>query len=367
MTGQTKRVLIVDDSAVVRQTLRGILEDHPRLEVMGTASDPLAARDQIRRQLPDVITLDIEMPRMDGVTFLRRLMAQRPLPVVVCSSLVGDGTETLGAVLEAGAVDVITKPQLAQRQFFLDSATRIRDAVYAAAHARLGRARRTERMPAASRADSPAIVGVATTSRAPGGAMLKTTETVVAIGASTGGTEALRHVLERLPPYAPPIVVVQHMPAGFTAAFARRLDGLCQVTVAEAQNGDALLRGRVLIAPGDRHLALTRSGATYRVTIEDGPLINRHRPSVDRLFDSVAERAGTNAVGIIMTGMGDDGARGLKRMRDAGARTFGQNEASSVVYGMPACAKAMDAVDAELDLDDIAEVIIGLDEQAAKR
>ncbi|MEM6487285.1 MAG: chemotaxis response regulator protein-glutamate methylesterase [Pseudomonadota bacterium] len=379
MGSPPKQVLIVDDSALVREALAAILSDHPGLEVMGTAGDPLGARDVIRRRVPDVITLDIEMPRMDGITFLRRLMAQRPIPVVVCSSLVGDGTRTLGAVLDAGAIDVIAKPQLGQRQFFEDSATRIRDTVYAAALARPRdrreaaptagdaggdtetRQRRAGHSAAApDRASAGPRTAGAVSRRGDGGAMIKTTEKVVAIGASTGGTEALRELLERLPHFAPPIVVVQHMPAGFTAAFSRRLDGLCQVTVKEAEDGDTLIRGRVLIAPGDRHMTLTRSGAHYGVAIKDGPLVNRHRPSVDVLFDTVADRAGANALGIIMTGMGDDGARGLKRMRDAGARTLGQDEASCVVYGMPAVARSMDAVEEELPPAALAERVCTL-------
>lgn len=327
-TGKKKRILIVDDSASVRQTLSEIINDHDELEVMATAGDPFQATEQIARETPDAITLDVEMPRMDGITFLRRLMAQRPIPVVVCSSLVGDGTATLSAALEAGAIDVVAKPTLGVRQNLLDSKIQIQNAVLGATRARLARHR-----PLATRSKQSADVILPPPKS---GAMLKTTETVIVIGASTGGTEALREVLERMPPFAPPIVIVQHMPETFTRAFAQRLDSLCQISVQEARDGDSVIRGRALIAPGGKHMLLTRSGANYRVEVRDGPLVNRHRPSVDVLFRSAARVAGSNAIGVILTGMGDDGARGMKEMRDAGAKTIGQNEESCVVYGMPA-------------------------------
>ncbi|WP_050930087.1 protein-glutamate methylesterase/protein-glutamine glutaminase [Aestuariivita boseongensis] len=344
------RVLIVDDSASVRETLVRIISDHPALEVMGTAADPFRASEILKREKPDVITLDVEMPRMDGVTFLRRLMAQHPMPVVVCSSLVGDGTATLESVLAAGAVDIIQKPSLGVRDALLDQKIMIQNAVLGAAQAR------TERLGRGashrSKASADAVLPAPT-----GRAMAKTTETVIAIGASTGGTDALRLVLERLSPFSPPIVIVQHMPESFTAAFAKRLDSSCAITVKEAANGDTLLRGQALIAPGNRHMLLRRSGATYCVEVRDGPLVNRHRPSVDVLFRSVAQYAGPNASGFILTGMGDDGAKGLLEMRNAGAHTFGQNEESCVVYGMPAEAKKIGAVSRELDLDGIANTI----------
>lgn len=352
------RVLIVDDSAVVRQTLSSILSAHPEIEVMATASDPFVAAERIRAEVPDVITLDVEMPRMDGITFLRRLMSQRPLPVVVCSSLVGQGTQTMMAALDAGAVDIIQKPQVATRQFLEESSVRIQDVVLAASRARLDR-RRGPAMPAAAARPAASMAPPPTT------AMAKTTQCVVAIGASTGGTEALRIVLEGLPPYGPPVVIVQHMPEAFTSAFAQRLDSLTQITVREARDGDSVLRGQALIAPGNRHMMLRRSGANYRVEVTDGPLVSRHRPSVDVLFRSVAKYAGPNGIGVIMTGMGSDGAKGLKEMRDAGGHTIGQNEASCVVYGMPKEAKKLGGVVQEADLDAIPGMLSELGRETA--
>lgn len=343
------RVLIVDDSASVRETLRGILGEHPLIEVMGTASDPFRASEILRHETPDVITLDVEMPRMDGVTFLRRLMGQHPMPVVVCSSLVGDGTATLESVLAAGAVDIIQKPTLGVRDGLMDQKIMIQNAVLGAAQARPEKLSHTTHH---SKATSNS--GLKASS---GQAMAKTTETVVAIGASTGGTEALRIVLEQLPPYSPPIVIVQHMPEAFTAAFAKRLDSTCAITVKEAADGDTLLRGRALIAPGNKHMMVRRSGAVYRVDVRDGELVNRHRPSVDVLFRSVAQYAGQNAGGFIMTGMGNDGAQGLLEMQKSGAATYGQTEESCVVYGMPAEAKKLGAVTREFDLNGIAYAI----------
>ncbi len=346
------RVLIVDDSAVVRQTMAEIIGTDPQLEVMGTAHDPFVAAQRIRAERPDVITLDVEMPRMDGVTFLRKLMAQNPIPVVMCSSLVGANTETLAQAMAAGAVDVICKPQIGIRGFLEESRITICDAVRAAAQARLSRMpqRHVEAKLTADAVLPPP------TSRA----MAKTTEKVVAVGASTGGTEALRLFLKQMPLDCPPIVIVQHMPEAFTAAFARRLDSECAINVHEARQGDRLLRGHALIAPGNRHTLLTRSGATYAVEVREGPLVSRHRPSVDVLFRSVARHAGHNAVGVIMTGMGDDGARGMKEMRDAGARTVGQCEQSCVVYGMPKEAMKMGGVEEEMMLERISEAVLRL-------
>ncbi len=326
------KVLIVDDSASVRQTLADILSSDPEIEVVGTASDPFVAATRMRDVLPDVITLDVEMPRMDGITFLRKIMAQRPIPVVMCSSLTEQGSETLMQALDAGAVDVVLKPKMDVRQSLLETAATLCDTVRAAAQARLpqanalrARRRMVERKLSADVMMPP-----------PGAhAMARTTEKVVCVGASTGGTESLRLVLESLPVDCPGIVVVQHMPERFTAAFARRLNGLCEVEVKEAEDGDSVLRGRVLIAPGNRHMLLQRSGARYSVAIKDGPQVSRHRPSVDVLFRSAAHHAGANAVGILMTGMGDDGASGLLEMRAAGALTIAQDEASCVVFGMP--------------------------------
>lgn len=347
-----KKVLIVDDSALVRQTIADIINAHPRLRVCATANDPFQAAERMRKEIPDVIVLDVEMPRMDGITFLRRLMAQRPVPVVICSTLVGDNSATHLAALEAGAVEIIQKPNLSTRRFLQESSIRIQDAVLAASQAHLSRRRV---IPNEEKRNADAILPQARPR-----AMLQTTHKVVAIGASTGGTEALRRVLQAMPRTAPPIVIVQHMPEAFTSGFARRLDEQCEITVTEAKTGDSVLPGHALIAPGSSHMLLTRSGANYRVEVRDGPLVNRHRPSVDVLFRSVSSVAGANAVGVIMTGMGDDGARGLKEMRDNGARTLGQNEASCVVYGMPAEARRLGAVEEEVDLDDIAARILRL-------
>ncbi|MDE4133895.1 chemotaxis response regulator protein-glutamate methylesterase [Phaeobacter sp. QD34_3] len=342
------KVLVVDDSAVVRQAMQTILDADPDLEVIGVASDPLVAAERIRRQVPDVITLDVEMPRMDGITFLRRLMAQKPIPVVICSTLVTDRSETLAQALDAGAVDIVLKPELGIREFFEEACTTLCDTVKAAAQARLQIVRRpkTQKKLSADAMLAPPVK-----------AMARTTEKVIAIGASTGGTEALRVVLESLPIDCPPTLVVQHMPETFTAAFARRLDSVCDVTVREARSGDRMLRGHVLIAPGNHHTLLTRSGANYGVEVKDGPLVSRHRPSVDVMFRSVAQYAGKNAVGVIMTGMGDDGAKGLLEMREAGARTLGQSEESCVVYGMPKEAMKAGGVEEEVHLDRIAAAI----------
>jgi two-component system chemotaxis response regulator CheB len=325
------RVLVVDDSATVRQTLAAILGEDPQIEVIGAASDPFSAARHIAKEVPDVITLDVEMPRMDGITFLRKLMAQHPLPVVMCSSLTEDGSETLMQALEAGAVDVILKPKLGVADHLLESRSHICEVVKGAAQARpqarLGRVMAPERKLTADAVLPPP--------QASSGAMARTTEKVICLGASTGGTESLREVLQALPANAPGIVIVQHMPEKFTAAFARRLNDLCAIEVKEAADGDAVLRGRALIAPGNHHTLLERSGARYCVSVRSGPLVSRHRPSVDVLFRSAARCAGANAVGVIMTGMGDDGARGLHEMKEAGAYTIAQDEATSVVFGMP--------------------------------
>jgi len=344
------RVLIVDDSAVVRQTLAAILSTDPRIEVLATASDPFVAADRIREDMPDVITLDIELPRMDGLTFLRKIMSQHPIPVVICSSLAGEGTESAFRALEYGAVEIIAKPRLGTRQFLEDSRVILCQTVKAAASARLRPLRPAQIIEPKLTADailSPAIH-----------AMAETTEKVVVIGASTGGTEALKTLLEALPPHAPGIVIVQHMPELFTRAFADRLNGLCRITVKEAETNDSVLRGRALIAPGNHHLLLKRSGARYFVEVKDGPLVCRHRPSVDVLFRSAARYAGSNAVGVILTGMGDDGARGMLEMKQAGAPTIAQDEASCVVFGMPKEAIELNCVDRVVPLDAVAGAIL---------
>jgi two-component system chemotaxis response regulator CheB len=350
------RVLVIDDSASVRQTLVSVLEADPDIEVMGVAPDPFVAARRIQEEIPDVITLDVEMPRMDGITFLRKLMSQRPIPVVMCSSLTEMGSETLMQALEAGAVDVILKPKIAAADHLNEIGDRIRHVVKAAAQARLGNVRRT--YSASASGPTKKLTADAVLPPPTGRAMAKTTEKVVCIGASTGGTESLREVLEALPANAPGIVIVQHMPEKFTAAFARRLNSLCQVEVKEAEHGDPVLRGHVLIAPGDRHTLLERQGARYHVSVRTGPLVSRHRPSVDVLFRSAARSAGANAVGIILTGMGDDGARGLEEMKNAGAHTVAQDEATSVVFGMPREAIARGAAAKILPLEHMAREIM---------
>lgn len=342
------RVLIVDDSATVRQTLRAVLESDPELEVMGTAVDPLVAAQHIREEVPDVILLDIEMPRMDGLTFLDRVMQQHPIPIVICSTLTERGSESALDALDRGAVEVIAKPKLGTKTFLEEARVQICATVKAAAHVK---PRRLERV--GLRQDATAVLAKA---GRPG--RLVTTEKVVAIGASTGGTEALAQVLGALPMDGPGVVVVQHMPEHFTAQFAKRLDSLCAMRVKEAVSGDSLLRGHVLIAPGGKHLLLQRSGARYFVEVRDGPLVARHRPSVDVLFRSTARYAGKNAVGVILTGMGDDGAQGMLELKQAGATTLAQDEATSVVYGMPREAAKLGAVDHILGLHDISSAIL---------
>jgi len=355
------RVLVVDDSASVRQAMKSVLESDPAIEVMATASDPFVAIERIAHEVPDVITLDVEMPRMDGLTFLEKLMAQHPVPVVICSSLTDQGSQTALAALEKGAVEIITKPKLGTKQFIEESAIHICDVVKSAAHARLRRGARAAPpavVPALQIA--PKLTADAMIARPSSRAMIATTEKIVAIAASTGGTEALRTLLEALPADAPGMVIVQHMPERFTASFAERLDRGCRVTVKEAANGDSVLRGQALIAPGNRHLLLKRSGARYFVEVRDGPLVSRHRPSADVLFRSTARYAGQNAVGVIMTGMGDDGAKGLLEMRQAGAHTLAQDEASCVVFGMPHEAIKLGGVGNVLPLETIAPELVRL-------
>lgn len=346
------KVLIVDDSAVIRQSMTEILTGDPEIEVIGTAADPFLAADKIRQQLPDVITLDIEMPRMDGLTFLQKIMSQHPIPVVICSSLTGKGAETTLKALQYGAVEIITKPKLGARQFLEESRVIIRDAVKAAASVRVRPLSGTP-VEVAKKLTADAVL-----SKPDGAEIIGTTEKVVVVGASTGGTEALRIFLEALPHDAPGVVIVQHMPEHFTAAFARRLDSNCRVSVKEASNGDSVIPGRALIAPGNRHLLLKRSGTRYYVEVKDGPLVSRHRPSVDVLFRSAARYAGRNAIGVIMTGMGDDGAKGLLELRQAGAVTLAQDEASCVVFGMPKEAIRLGAAGNVLPLADVAPAVL---------
>lgn len=344
------KVLIVDDSAVVRQTMTTILSSDKDIEVIGSASDPFFAAKKISKEVPDVITLDVEMPRMDGLTFLRKIMHQHPIPVVIISSLTSKGTETGLKALEYGAVEIITKPQMNTKQFIEESRIKICDAVKAAALARLKRKNFTpQHIEVEPKYSADAVIPKSTQQ-----SMIKTTEIVVAVGASTGGTDALRVFLEALPLDSPGIVIVQHMPENFTRSFANRLNELCKITVKEAENNDSVIRGRALIAPGNHHMLLKRSGAKYYVEIKDGPLVNRHRPSVDVLFRSTARYAGKNALGIIMTGMGDDGAKGLLEMKESGAKTIAQDEKSCVVFGMPHEAIKLNAADKILPLDSIA-------------
>lgn len=345
------KVLIVDDSALVRQTLRDILALDPQIEVMASASDPFVAAEKMKQEIPDVITLDIEMPRMDGITFLQKLMAQHPIPVVICSTLTEQGSETTLKALENGAVEIIQKPKLGTKSFLEESRVRICDAVKAAAQVRVKRSPEVRNI-------EPKLTADAVIARPTSKAMIETTEKVVAVGASTGGTEALRVLLQAFPPDAPGVVVVQHMPEHFTGAFARRLDGICRITVKEAEQNDTVIRGRALIAPGNRHMLLKRSGARYYIEIKDGPLVCRHRPSVDVLFRSAARYAGRNCVGVIMTGMGDDGARGMREMNEAGATTIAQDEESCVVFGMPNEAIKLGGVDRVLPLVSIAPELL---------
>lgn len=336
------RVLIVDDSAVVRQVFARELAKDPEIEVVGTAPDPFVARDLIVQLKPDVITLDIEMPRMDGLTFLRKLMHYYPLPVVVVSSLAPASSALALEALDVGAVEVMCKPSAAYSVG--DMVVALIDKVKAAACADVrGRLQRRQRHSGPATPLQP---------------LARTTNQLVAIGASTGGTVAIEHILAVMPPDAPGIVITQHMPELFTKSFADRLDGLCRIKVKEAQDGDSVVPGVALIAPGNQHMLLQRSGARYFVNIKFGPLVNRHRPSVEVMFNSVARAAGRNALGVILTGMGGDGAKGLLQMREAGAATIAQDEASCVVFGMPKVAIDLGAVERVLPLDRIPGAIL---------
>jgi|TARA_B100000315_G_scaffold254512_1_gene295714 two-component system chemotaxis response regulator CheB len=350
----TTSVLIVDDSAVVRQVLTEMVGRAPGLRVMGAVPDPIFAMKRMEVQWPDVIVLDIEMPRMDGITFLKKIMAEHPTPVVICSTLTEKGAEVTMEAMASGALDIITKPKVGLKGFLEESRTLLTDAIKAAKEARMSKVkvRSAKPMPSQPKLNADAVIPQHARP------MAETTDRVVALGTSTGGTQALEAVLTCLPRVAPGIVVVQHMPEQFTQGFATRLDGICAVQVKEAEQGDRVIPGRVLIAPGGSHMLLQRSGAQYRVEIKDGPLVSRHRPSVDVLFRSVAQAAGRNATGIIMTGMGDDGARGLSEMRTSGALTVAQDEATCVVYGMPKEAVMLGAVDLTIPLPNIPEAIL---------
>jgi len=375
MNEQPIRVLIVDDSAVVRQVLTTVLGSDSRITVIGAVADPIFAMQRMNQEWPDVVVLDIEMPRMDGITFLRKLMGVRPTPVVVCSTLTEAGAQTTMQAMAAGAVTAVTKPTVGLKSFLEKDEGDLVNAVRAAAACNMHRVKALSTAlstapasratgshgPSAGQAPTvaerpmvPAQLGAA---GATGRAMAVTTDRIVALGTSTGGTQALELVLTGLPRTAPGIVIVQHMPEKFTAAFAARMDQRCQIRVTEATDGERVLAGRALVAPGGKHMEVRRDGAQYRVVISDGPAVSRHKPSVDVLFRSVAESAGANALGVIMTGMGDDGARGLKLMRESGAKTLGQNEATCVVYGMPKVAMSMGAVQFEIAVEQIAGAI----------
>ncbi|MCE8040017.1 chemotaxis response regulator protein-glutamate methylesterase [Halomonas sp. MCCC 1A11062] len=337
------KVLCVDDSALIRDLLSEIINSQPDMEVVAVAPDPLVARDLIKQHNPDVLTLDVEMPRMDGLDFLERLMRLRPMPVLMVSSLTQAGSEITLRALELGAVDFVAKPSLGIRSGMLEYANDIAEKIRAAAKSRPRQARPAQAAP------RPAL-------KAP----LVSSEKLIIIGASTGGTEAIRAVLEPLPANSPAILITQHMPGGFTRSFAERLNRLCNITVKEASDGERVLPGHAYIAPGDAHLKLARSGANYVARLDDGPPVNRHRPSVDVLFHSAATQAGRNAIGVILTGMGKDGAAGLLEMRQAGSATLAQDEASCVVFGMPREAIALGGAVEVVGLDEIPERLMAL-------
>ena len=339
------RVLVVDDSALIRQLLTAILSSDKEIEVIGAAADPYIARDKIKALNPDVLTLDVEMPRMDGLTFLEKLMAARPMPVVMVSSLTEAGCQTTLRALELGAVDFFTKPKIDMSEGMEEHSQELILKIKAAAQAKL-----IQRAPVDRKA-TPVPILKST-------AMLKTTDTIIAIGSSTGGTEALRAFLSVLPPNTPPILITQHMPERFTKTFADRLNTLCRITVKEAEQGDGVLVGHALIAPGNYHLTLVRNGARYEAALSQDPPVNRHRPAVDVLFRSVAQYAGKNAIGVILTGMGKDGSAGMLEMKQAGAYNYAQDEASCVVFGMPKEAIETGAVDEVWPLDRMAHKVL---------
>ena len=338
----TVKVLIVDDSAVVRQTLEKELAKDPSIEVLGTAPDPYIARDKIVKLKPDVITLDIEMPRMDGLTFLRKMMKHYPIPIVIVSSIAQKGSEVAFEALKSGAVEVLAKPGPAYSVG--DMAIELCEKIKSASRANLSKITTNAQLESSSANRVSALT--------------KTTNKVLVIGASTGGTQALELVLRQFPANAPGTVIVQHMPAGFTRTFSERLNSICAVEVREAKDGDTVIPGRVLIAPGNFHMMVKRSGAQYYVEVKEGPLVGRHRPSVDVLFNSAATHLGKNAVGLMLTGMGKDGAQGMKKMSEAGAFNIAQDEDTCVVYGMPKAAVDVGAVDISLPLDKIATAMI---------
>ncbi|GAB7536224.1 chemotaxis response regulator protein-glutamate methylesterase [Burkholderia sp. 22PA0099] len=344
---QKIKVLCVDDSALIRSLMTEIINSQPDMSVCATAPDPLVARDLIKQHNPDVLTLDVEMPRMDGLDFLERLMRLRPMPVVMVSSLTERGSEITLRALELGAVDFVTKPRVGIRDGMLDYAEKLADKIRAAARARVRQAAPARPAAAAGQANAPLMNNP-----------LVSTEKLLIVGASTGGTEAIRELLVPLPPDAPAVLIAQHMPPGFTKSFAQRLNTLCRIAVKEAEHGERVLPGHAYIAPGHAHLLLARSGANYIAHLSDEPPVNRHRPSVDVLFRSAATHAGKNAIGVILTGMGRDGAAGLLEMKRAGARTFAQDEASCVVFGMPREAIALGGADEVVPLSEMSRRVL---------
>ena len=352
------KVMLVDDSAVVRQVNRETLEREPDIEVIAAVADPIFALDKMQKQWPDVLVIDIEMPRMDGLTFLKKIMSEHPTPTIVCSSLAEKGAAATMEALASGALAIITKPKMGVKDFLQGASNDLVSAVRAAARANMRRVNVGNGLPPP--VISPKLTADAMVAAREAGtrAMAITTDKVVAIGTSTGGTQALEAVLTQLPAVTTGIVIVQHMPEKFTGMFAERLNGLCKIEVREAVNGDRVVPGRALIAPGGKHMMLKRSGAQYYVEVADGPVVNRHKPSVDVLFRSVAQVAGRNAMGVIMTGMGDDGARGMKEMHDAGASTVAEDESTCVVFGMPKVAIDMGGVDKVVPLHAIPREII---------
>jgi len=363
------KVLIVDDSALIRQMMEKMLASDPAIEVVGTAQDPYIAREKIKKLNPDVITLDVEMPRMDGLTFLSNLMRLRPMPVVMVSSLTEKGAETTLRALEMGAIDFVTKPKIDLANSFDTYAEQIIEKVKVAANANVSQIERRARLnldQILDRKIDPKLSADAVIKKTSGRKQFRTTGKIVAIGASTGGTEAIREILSVLPADAPGIVISQHIPEGFSTAFARRMNENSQMVVYEAKDGQQILPGHVYIAPGDRHLLVVRNGAQYNCRLSDGPPVNRHRPSVDVMFRSIAENVGPNAIGVILTGMGKDGALGLQEIRDNGGTTIAQDERSSVVWGMPGEAVKIGAVDVTLSLSKIPDQILEFEKSSGK-
>ena len=349
------KVLVIDDSAIVRSVLSKIINSDPGLEVIDTAADPYIAARKIKKEVPDVITLDIEMPKMDGVTFLKKLMAQLPLPVVVISSITAEGSETAMKALAYGAVEIINKPKAYDKEFFEEQQIAICDKIKAAA---ISNTKRKKSPPVTVPPPKHSADAVISGSSIKHQSLTRTSDKIIVIGASTGGTEAIATILKQLPADSPGVVIVQHMPEFFTKSFAERLDSLCKLNIKEASDGDTVLTGHGLVAPGDKHLLLNRSGTKHFVQVKSGVLVNRHRPSVDVFFRSVAKNAGKNAIGVILTGMGADGAKGILELHQAGAQTIAQDEESSVVFGMPKEAIKLNAIDKVLPLSQIGSGIL---------